>query len=139
MAPTVKNGRTFAGAPQVVPKNERAPKLQLYHLRKGWVPEFRTKLESIQACMICGREFSSLPRHRGKNGVLRSNRVMEHDHRTGELRGVLCDNCNVGPGMFDDDPGRLARAIEYPRTGKDAMRDLENSCPPAFLAVDISK
>lgn len=39
--------------------------------------------------------------------------VLDHDHRTGSYRGVLCDNCNIGLGHFCDSPELLARAITY--------------------------
>ncbi|WP_328853688.1 endonuclease VII domain-containing protein [Micromonospora globbae] len=40
---------------------------------------------------------------------------LDHDHRTGWVRGILCFNCNGGPGRFRDSPERLARAITYLR------------------------
>lgn len=58
-------------------------------------------------CPICGGEA----------------KVLDHDHRCcpGEvtcgkcLRSALCSNCNVGLGLFDDDPTRLLAAVDYLR------------------------
>ena len=38
---------------------------------------------------------------------------VDHDHRTGELRGVLCFNCNRALGYFGDDWPTLCRAADY--------------------------
>lgn len=39
--------------------------------------------------------------------------VIDHCHRTGEVRGILCGTCNVGVGMFDDSAEHLQAAIKY--------------------------
>lgn len=39
--------------------------------------------------------------------------VVDHNHTTGKLRGLLCQRCKRGLGHFDDDPLRIRKALEY--------------------------
>ncbi|MFG3644879.1 endonuclease VII domain-containing protein [Micromonospora sp. NPDC047762] len=75
-----------------------------YHLRRRYgvgEKEFQELLaEQGEVCAICG---GADPQH------------LDHDHRTGWVRGILCFNCNGGLGQFRDSPMRLARAITYLR------------------------
>lgn len=66
-------------------------------------------IEEIEAmaadgCMICGT-FDWRGRHDRPH--------VDHDHKTGKVRGVLCSECNYGLGKFKDDPALLKAAIDY--------------------------
>lgn len=39
--------------------------------------------------------------------------AVDHDHETGQIRGLLCDRCNLVLGMLESSPGALQRATEY--------------------------
>jgi hypothetical protein len=38
---------------------------------------------------------------------------VDHCHAAGKFRGLLCRSCNLGIGMFADDPAKLKLAIAY--------------------------
>ena len=63
----------------------------LYHKQEG-------------RCGICNRRLYS---KRYKSFCV------DHDHKTGKIRGLLCHNCNRAIGMLQDDPAAIRRAAEW--------------------------
>jgi hypothetical protein len=64
-------------------------------------------------CAICN---SSEPggRKAGAGGAVK-NFFVDHCHITGQVRGLLCNNCNRGMGLLGDSIENLERAILYLR------------------------
>jgi hypothetical protein len=54
-----------------------------------------------RCCAICRDEVSLM------------NSAIDHNHETGEFRGVLCLQCNRALGMFRDSAKILLSAVEY--------------------------
>ena len=43
---------------------------------------------------------------------------IDHCHKSGMVRGILCHDCNVGIGFLKDDTARLRKAIVYLAQGQ---------------------
>lgn len=54
-------------------------------------------------CACCGKHRSSFKRRLH----------VDHDHKTGRIRGLLCTQCNPGIGYFQHSVERLKQAIQY--------------------------
>lgn len=75
-----------------------------YHLRRKYgigVEEYRGMIAKMGGVCICGR------------GVGKKDFAVDHDHKTGKIRGLLCGNCNTAIGLCGDDPGILRTLATY--------------------------
>lgn len=57
-------------------------------------------LNQQNKCAICRKDFLKTPH-------------VDHDHKTGKVRGLLCQECNHGVGNFEDSPARIRDAANY--------------------------
>lgn len=84
-----------------------------HHLKTkyGITPEQYDALLEAQdgCCAICGQP-EAISTWNGQPRL-----AVDHDHATGEIRGLLCNHCNTGLGKFRDDPDVLDAAIDYLR------------------------
>lgn len=81
------------------PEKERAKRLKRYGMR----PEDYQAMFDAQGgvCAICGSDNKGRRLH------------VDHDHKTGKVRGLLCTGCNVGMGGMKDDSSILMKAFQY--------------------------
>ena len=56
-------------------------------------------------CKLCNQEFAD------KSG--KRKLCVDHDHKTGRIRGLLCISCNRMLGYAADNPVTLLKAIQY--------------------------
>lgn len=71
------------------------------------VEEYRSRFEAqAGCCAICGVHAKY---NAGRGEML----CLDHHHKTGELRGMLCNSCNTALGHFRDSPTILRGAIAY--------------------------
>lgn len=87
--------------------------------------KFNLSLASYQAlltaqngvCAICHQPERYGSVKRGVNQL-----SVDHDHKTGEVRGLLCQSCNRALGLMADDPDRLMAAATYLKAVKMAEK-----------------
>ncbi len=73
----------------------------------GMTPEDYDRMVAAQGgrCAICGEE--------PPGDIHQRSLHIDHDHLTGQVRGLLCSACNTGLGKFRDSPRMLLAAIGY--------------------------
>jgi hypothetical protein len=72
------------------------------------INDYREMLEEQgHRCKLCGSEgFTMKDSHNIKL-------VVDHCHKDGHVRGLLCHNCNRALGLLQDDKETLQKAIDY--------------------------
>jgi hypothetical protein len=86
------------------PERKRAMRDLYYRRTYGLTADEIDAMLAAQdgGCAICGRLPTRL-----------ASLHLDHDHETGEVRGLLCIDCNQGIGKFHEDAARLRAAADY--------------------------
>lgn len=91
------------------------PMIQEQERRAGWRYRLKNAYGMTEAdwyrllesqgwgCAICGAKDAG------------RKLSVDHDHKTGKVRGILCAACNHAIGRMDDDPERLEAAAAFLR------------------------
>jgi len=84
-------------------KKESKQREKLKRLYGLTLEEYNTKLKKQKSvCLICEKKD-------------RKTLSVDHNHKTKKVRGLLCQKCNTGIGMFQDNIKLLKQAIKYLR------------------------
>ena len=91
-----KYGKVYRKNPKA---KERKQNLELKRKYNISLEQFNVlSADQRNKCAICGEERKL---------------VIDHDHETGKIRGLLCTICNKGLGLFYDNENLLKNAIDY--------------------------
>lgn len=74
--------------------NRRKSKATRFGLTLDEVAEY----EKVRACEVCGSS---------------EKLCIDHNHTTGQIRGILCSGCNSALGLARDDPSILRALADY--------------------------
>jgi len=92
--------------------------------RRRWAKENPEKIKNARLKCAYGltlTDYRNLLKHqKGRcaicNSIMESNQInlfVDHDKKSGIIRGLLCHFCNTGLGFFRDNPKFLKSAIKY--------------------------
>lgn len=86
---------------------------------------YETQVRTKTKCDICATSIS----HNKKEGEYHCSAKIDHDHDTGDVRGVLCHNCNAAEGLVKKTPvslvswaKKLVAYLENPPLSKSWMK-----------------
>lgn len=76
-------------------------RLLSYGITEGILEQMKKKQNN--KCAICRKIINEFTK----------DFAVDHDHKTGKVRGLLCMNCNIGLGAFRDNKIVMRKAIDY--------------------------
>lgn len=94
-------------------KGTRLEEFRAANLKKKYnlsVAEYNQMVKQQNGlCKVCKKPETALDKRTNKI----KNLAVDHCHKTGKVRGLLCSGCNGGLGLFKDNKDALLAAVEY--------------------------
>lgn len=82
-------------------KHEHSKIMQRIVLYGVTMAQYEDMLEAQEGhCACCNEAFTKTPQ-------------IDHNHKTGKVRGLLCSRCNVSLGMIEDSKDKALQLIAY--------------------------
>lgn len=106
-------------------------------LKEGYNPQAARRYELKNKYNITEEDYDDLlKKQNNRCAICGVNKLeytdkfcIDHNHITGEVRALLCSNCNKGLGFFRDDPTTLRKAAIY--------LDIHNKVPQRNSSISM--
>ena len=77
--------------------------------------------------MACGKKHGHS--YTRKDGIkITMNHNIDHNHKTGQVRGVLCAECNRALGLLQDNPDTIQGLLNYLNKNDNSIKTKEAQC-----------
>lgn len=96
-----KKNRMYEQTPKAKDRKRQAYFKRKYRITQEYMDALLLKQRFL--CPLCGRSLTD------------TKVVVDHNHMTGEVRGLLCYRCNTLLGQAEDSLSLLAKAMAYLR------------------------
>ena len=80
---------------------------------RTWKHKFGVTVEWYKTQLMAQNGCCAICRSDKNKGRFGTYFVIDHNHSSGKIRGLLCNTCNRTLGMFKEDPAILRRGAEY--------------------------
>lgn len=92
-------------------RERNVEKTRAYEKKRGWLRNYGITIEEYEETLILqGRCCKICKQH--ESGFKKSLAV-DHDHKTGKVRGLLCSNCNTALGLLKENLDLFENAVRY--------------------------
>lgn len=125
------------------PEHKKCAKCKKEKMASEFIKHYHTSTGLGSYCLLCHAEINIASKYGMSPETLkkfkkdRNNQcevcgskksiVVDHNHETGVVRGLLCNNCNAALGFVEEDTYRLANLADYlhRKEGKPAVMIVE--------------